>query len=149
MLPRTKAIATASVRLGTNQDEIFAFLVEPKNTQLWNEAVKYVSHRPAGPIRPGSVVLCSVHFLGVTTQATYRYISIDSPDRCCGEGSSRYVTYRDRFELATPSIAGWTDVSWWVEIEYPSAFPLPASWVSDTITRELNAKLQALKEIFE
>ncbi len=64
----------------STRDDVFSFLINPKNTSQWLPGFSYVSHRPKGEVSVGSQVLCRVRAFGFTKNATFEFVAIDSPN---------------------------------------------------------------------
>lgn len=148
MIPRRKVSSTASIRLGAGQNDVFGFLIDPANTRRWNETVEYVSHRPNGAVRVGTVLLCRVSFMSAVIQLPYRITELDEPNSFSGEGASGMFSYSSRISLITPSHEVCTDVTWNVTIEYPAMLLFGSSYVTSRLSIELNRDLANLRGIF-
>lgn len=148
MVSRGKISSAASICLHAKQDDVFKFLVDPRNTKRWVESVEYLMHRPQDPIRVGTEALCRVSFLGTKVQARYRIMELDEPNRVFGEATSGKLNYRGGFDLAASSQEGFTDVTWSVAIEYPAILSFNASYFTDVLTAELIRTLKNLHKIF-
>jgi carbon monoxide dehydrogenase subunit G len=148
MVLRRKVSSAASICLNAERNDVFKFLIDPKNTKRWNKAVEYVSHRPQGPIRVGTVASCRVGFLGTSIGLVYRIVDLDEPNSFLGEGSSSTFNYTSRFDLDSSSDGGRTDVTWSVAIEYSAILPIAASYVTREISSGINRNLAILRGLF-
>jgi carbon monoxide dehydrogenase subunit G len=148
MLFRGRVSSAASTCLHARQSDVFRFLVDPRNTQRWIEAVEYISHSPQGPIRVGTESLCRIGFLGARIQARYRIVELDEPNSFFGEGSSGQFNYSGRFDFVASSKEGFTDVTWSMTIEYPAILPFGTSYVTHVTSGELKRTLQNLHKIY-
>lgn len=145
---RGKVSSTASICVNAVQNDVFDFLVNPRNTARWNKALEYISHRPQDPIRVGTIILCRVRSLGTSIQLAFRIAELNEPNSFFGEGSSAGFSYSSRFELATSSQQGCTDVTWSVKIEYPAILSFGASYATSELSGELKRNLVSLRRIF-
>ena len=143
-----KVNSVASICLRAKQVDVFDFLVDPRNTQLWVNTVEYVSPTPDEPIRVGTLVSCRVEFLGARNQAQYKIMELDSPNCFVGMGSSGKFNYSNRFDLIPSAKAGFTNVTWNVTIEYPTILSFGSSYVTNLISSELQRKLENLHRVF-
>jgi carbon monoxide dehydrogenase subunit G len=147
-MPKRKVSSAASTRVNARQNDVFEFLLDPRSTRRWNETVEYVSHRPEGAIRAGTVILCRIRFLGGSIQLPYRVVELDEPNSFSGEGSSGTFNYASCIRLITPTHEKCTDVTWSVTIEYPAILPFGSSYVTSRLSSELKRNLGNLRRIF-
>ncbi len=148
MLFRGKVSSAASTRLRATPNDLFTFLVDPRNTQQWMETVEYVSHSPQDRIRVGTESICKISLLGITVHARFRIMELDEPRSFIEEGSSGQFNYTGRFDFVASDAEGFTDVTWSVTIEYPTILPFGTSYIENVMSSELTRTLQNLHKVF-
>lgn len=148
MMPKRKVSSAASTCVNAKQNDVFTFILDLRSTRRWNETVEYVSHRPEGAIRAGTIILCRIRFLGASVQLPYRVVELDEPNSFSGEGSSGTFNYGSYIRLITPSYEECTYVTWSVTIEYQAILPFGSSYVTSRLSSELKRDLRNLRRIF-
>lgn len=138
----TTHIAAATIE--SDRNGLFEFLVDPRNTDRWLDGVRYISHRPPGPIALNSDVISSLPTGLGRLHARFRFTRLQYPSSFVIEGSAIGIQYTSTMDLAEGSNASQTNLTWTVSLSIPRSLKIGFDMAKGAINTKLSKQLQNL-----
>ncbi len=136
-----------SVWINRSVEEVFAYVVDPKNYAEWAGPVVESRKTSEGPVGLGTTSSRVTQFLGRTMEATYEITEYE-PNRLYGDKTtSGPVPINARISFAP--VDGGTKVNVQGEIEAGGFFKLAEPILARMSSRQLETDLQTLKDLLE
>jgi uncharacterized protein YndB with AHSA1/START domain len=126
-------------------EEVFAFLAEPENNELWMSVVIGTKRTATGPVSIGETYQHSVKFLGRTFDVTFEVIELEPPRRFCVRNVSGPIEFHGCYILE--AIASQTRFTHTLEGEVGHFFHFGQSLVERTAQRQYAADLATLNDV--
>ena len=136
-----------SVWINRSVEEVFAYVVDPKNIAEWAGPVVEARKTSEGPVGLGTTSSRVTQFLGRTMEATYEITEYE-PNRLYGDKTtSGPVPTNARISFAP--VDGGTKVTIQGEIEAAGFFKLAEPILARMSSRQVETDLQTLKDLLE
>jgi uncharacterized protein YndB with AHSA1/START domain len=141
------AIAEASVVINRPMEEVFAYVVDPKNTAQWAGPVIEAEKTSEGPVGLGTTSKRVTQFLGRTMEATYEITEFEPNSYYTDKTTSGPVPIDGR--ISFDSVKGGTKVTIEGEIKAAGFFKLAEPLLSRMAERQIATDVQTLKDLLE
>ncbi|UCG25589.1 MAG: SRPBCC family protein [Chloroflexota bacterium] len=136
-----------SVIIDRPVEEVFAYIVDPKNTPEWAGPVIEARQTSEGAVGLGTTSSRITQFLGRTMEATYEITEFEPYEYYADRTTSGPVPINARMSL-NPVIGG-TELTIEGEIESAGFFKLAEPVLARMAKRQVATDAQTLKEILE
>ncbi len=128
-------------------EEVFAFLVNPDNTSLWQGAVLESKQTSEGPLGVGAKGQVTSQFLGRRSETTWEITEYELNRKAALKSTSGPVPYNQSATLE--SVDEGTKVTLVAEYEVGGFFKLAEPIVDRMVQRQAETDFAILKELME
>jgi uncharacterized protein YndB with AHSA1/START domain len=128
-------------------ENVFAFLAQPENNELWMSVVTATKRCVTGPVTIGETFQHSVKFLGRTVDITFEVIELEPPTRFCVRNVLGPIEFHGCYTLE--SIDGQTRFTHTLEGDPGNFFKFGQSVVERVVQRQYAADLATLNDVLD
>ena len=141
------ATVESSVVINRPVEEVFAYVVDPKNTAQWAGPVIEAEKTSEGPIGLGTTSKRVTQFLGRTMEGTYEIIEFEPNSYYRDKTTSGPVPMKSR--ISVESVKDGAKVTIEGTIEAAGFFKLAEPLISRMAERQIATDVQTLKDMHE
>ena len=141
------ATVESSVVINRPVEEVFAYVVDPKNTAQWAGPVIEAEKTSEGPIGLGTTSKRVTQFLGRTMEGTYEIIEFEPNSYYRDKTTSGPVPMKSR--ISVESVKDGAKVTIEGTIEAAGFFKMAEPLISRMAKRQIATDVQTLKDMLE